>query len=287
VIVIASLIAVTAASWLFVLAGAGTGMSTLGMSGLDLALGGGMREAGSMKSGMSGGTMMGGPTMGSSMAGDGMSMSMAPAIWSATYAVIMFFMWWVMMIAMMLPAASPTILLFARIHGKQKARGQTYVPAGVFALGYLSAWAFFSVVAVAAQWALEGAGLLNMMMVTTVPWLGGALLLAAGVWQFTPWKQACLRHCRSPLSFLLTRWRQGWGGAFAMGVEHGAFCLGCCWFLMALLFFGGVMNLYWIGGLALFVLVEKLVPAGHWFGYAVGAMLSVWGAWMLDGAFAL
>ncbi len=251
VIVIAILVAVTLGSWLFVLGGAGTGMSTLGMTGLDLAAGGGMR------------------------------MAFTATAWSPGYAVVMFFMWWIMMVAMMLPSASPTVLLFARIHRKQRERGEAHVPAIVFGGGYLTAWAGFSIIATAAQYGLEQAGLLNMMMVSTVPWLGGGLLIVAGLWQFSPWKQACLNHCRSPLSFLMTRWRTGWKGAFVMGLDHGAFCLGCCWFLMALLFFGGIMNLWWIGGLALYVLAEKTVPAGHWLGYGLGAILTAWGAWLL------
>jgi len=245
------LVAVTLGSWLFLLAGAGTGMSTIGMTGADLATGGGMRQA----------------------------FAMAP--WSPGYALVMVCMWWIMMIAMMLPSASPTVLLFARIHHKQREQGEAYVPASVFALGYLAAWAGFSLVATAAQWALESIGLLNTMMASTVPWLGGGLLIAAGLWQFSPWKQACLNHCRSPLSFLMTRWRAGWKGAFVMGLDHGSFCLGCCWFLMALLFFGGIMNLWWIGGLALYVLAEKTVPAGHWLGRGLGAILTVWGGWLL------
>jgi predicted metal-binding membrane protein len=254
VIVITILVAVTFGSWLFLLGGAGSGMSMLGMTGLDLAAGGGMR----------------------------MALQMEP--WSPAYAVVMFCMWWVMMIAMMLPSASPTVLLFARIHHKQRERGEAYVPASVFILGYLAVWGGFSLIATAGQWALESIGLLNPMMVSTVPWLGGGLLIVAGLWQFSPWKQACLNHCRSPLSFLMTRWRQGWKGAFVMGLDHGAFCLGCCWFLMALLFFGGIMNLWWIGGLALYVLLEKTVPAGHWLGYGLGVVLTAWGTWMLASA---
>ncbi len=254
VIVIAILVAVTLGSWLFLLGGAGTGMSTLGMTGLDLAAGGGMRMALQMES------------------------------WSPGYAVVMFFMWWIMMIAMMLPSASPTVLLFARIHRKQRERGEAHVPASVFILGYLAVWGGFSLIATALQWALESAGLLNPMMVSTVPWLGGGLLIVAGLWQFSPWKQACLNHCRSPLSFLMTRWRPGWKGALVMGLDHGIFCLGCCWFLMALLFFGGIMNLWWIGGLALYVLLEKTVPARHWFSYGTGALLTGWGGWILAAA---
>jgi predicted metal-binding membrane protein len=123
------------------------------------------------------------------------------------------------------------------------------------------------------------------MLVGTNVVFGGALLFAAGVYQLTPIKRACLRHCRSPLTFLSTHWRQGARGALRMGLLHGAYCVGCCWFLMGLLFFGGVMNLYWIAGLALFVLFEKVVPAGHWLGYAVGIALLVWGSVTLIGAF--
>ena len=119
------------------------------------------------------------------------------------------------------------------------------------------------------------------MLVSTNSIFGGALLVAAGVYQLTPIKHACLRHCRSPLAFLRTHWRPGARGALRMGLAHGAFCVGCCAFLMGLMFFGGVMNIYWIAGLALFVLFEKTVPAGHWLGYAAGVALLVCGAGML------
>jgi len=109
------------------------------------------------------------------------------------------------------------------------------------------------------------------------------VLIVAGVYQLTPWKHACLRHCRSPFQFITQYWRTGTWGAFRMGIDHGAFCLACCWFLMALLFVGGVMNLYWIAGLALFVLLEKTIPAGHWLGSLTGIGLMVWGAWLLVG----
>jgi hypothetical protein len=123
------------------------------------------------------------------------------------------------------------------------------------------------------QWGLERTKLLSPMLETTNMWLGAGILAAAGLWQLTPIKRVCLQHCRSPLSFLLGRWRPGRRGAFRMGLEHGAYCLGCCWFLMALLFFGGVMNLYWIAGLAVFVLLEKTLPLGHWVGRLAGVLL--------------
>jgi predicted metal-binding membrane protein len=122
------------------------------------------------------------------------------------------------------------------------------------------------------------------MMSTTSVWLGAGILIAAGLWQLSPIKHICLRHCRSPIAFLAGHWRDGRDGAFCMGLQHGAYCLGCCWFLMALLFFGGVMNLYWIAGLAAVVLFEKLMPLGHWLGYAAGLGLTGWGVYLLTTA---
>ena len=218
------------------------------------------------------------------LAGAGMSMAdmaMAPAVWTPGYAVLMFFMWWVMMVAMMLPSAAPMILVFATINRKQRETGHPHVDTSIFVLGYLAAWAGFSLVAVILQWVFEQTGILSPMLVATNMVFGGVLLLAAGIYQLTPIKHACLRHCRSPLTFLSTHWRRDAHGALSMGLLHGAFCVGCCWFLMGLLFFGGVMNLYWIAGIALFVLFEKTVPAGHWLGYATGVALLVWGAGLL------
>jgi predicted metal-binding membrane protein len=210
-----------------------------------------------------------------------MASMMAPAVWTAGYAGIMFTMWWVMMAAMMLPSAAPILLLFARISRKEKSAGRPFIPTGIFAAGYLIAWGAFSAVATGLQWAFEQLGLLSPMMVTTSYSLGGAILLAAGVWQLTPIKGICLRHCRSPMGFFVQSWRPGRGGAFRMGLEHGSFCLGCCWFLMGLLFFGGIMNLFWIAGLAAFVLLEKTVPMGSWIGRIVGVGVAAWGVLLL------
>jgi predicted metal-binding membrane protein len=202
---------------------------------------------------------------------------MRPAVWTPAYAVLIFAMWWVMMVAMMLPSAAPMLLLFARVNRKDKAAGAPLVPIALFAAGYLLVWGGFCVVASALQWGLESARLLSPMLVTTNHWLGAGILIAAGLSQLTPLKAVCLRHCRKPLGFLLGSWRSGRLGALRMGLEHGAFCLGCCWFLMALLFFGGVMNLYWIAGLAVFVLLEKTIPLGHWLGRVAGVVLVAWG----------
>ncbi|MEO7704246.1 MAG: DUF2182 domain-containing protein [Thermoflexales bacterium] len=208
-------------------------------------------------------------------------MAMTPAVWTPAYAALMFSMWWVMMLAMMLPSVAPILLIFARISRRERAAARPWVPTGIFAVGYLAVWAGFSAVAAFLQWGLETTGLLSSMMMTTQPWFGAALLIAAGLWQVTPIKRACLSQCRSPVTFLANHWRDGISGAFRMGLVHGAYCLGCCWFLMALLFFGGVMNLLWIGGLAAYVLMEKLLPLGHWLGYAVGLGLILSGAWVL------
>jgi predicted metal-binding membrane protein len=259
VIVVTALTAVIALSWAHLLAGAGMGMSAFEMTRMSqLGMAERMSEVGMACMAM-----------------------MTPVVWTLGYAVLMFFMWWVMMVAMMLPSAAPMILLFATVNRKQRETGHPHVATSIFAVGYLVAWAGFSLIAMILQWGLERTGILSPMLVGTNVIFGAVLLLAAGVYQLTPIKHACLRHCRSPLAFLSTHWRRGTRGALRMGLVHGAFCVGCCWFLMGLLFFGGVMNLYWIAGLALFVLFEKTVPAGHWLGYATGVALLIWGAGML------
>ena len=257
--VVGALTAVIVASWLYILAGAGMGMSAFEM------------------------TAMSGSPAPAPM--DRMAMAMTtPAAWSIGYAVVMLLMWWIMMVAMMLPSAAPMILFFAAINRKQRERAAPFVPTGVFAAGYVLVWGGFSVAAVALQWGLERSGLLSPMMVSTSAVVGGLLLLAAGIYQLTPLKDACLRHCRSPLSFIMGRWRPGRRGALMMGIEHGAYCTGCCWVLMALLFYGGVMNLYWIAGLAILVLLEKVAPAGHWVGRVSGVGLTLWGGAVLAAA---
>jgi predicted metal-binding membrane protein len=246
-VVVVALVSVVGVAWLWIMLGAGTGMSVM--------------------------------TLGSSS--DGMARMMTPAVWTVGYASIMFSMWWVMMAAMMLPSAAPILLLFARINRKEKAVGRPFIPTGIFAVGYLVAWGGFSALATGLQWALERLGLLSPMMSTTSYWLGGAILLAAGMWQLTPIKGICLRHCRSPMGFLVQSWRPGRTGAFRMGLEHGTFCLGCCWFLMGLLFFGGIMNLLWIIGLAVLVLLEKTGPMGSSIGRIVGVGVASWGVLLL------
>ena len=188
-----------------------------------------------------------------------------------------FVMWLVMMAAMMLPAVLPMVDVFAAVSRQRHHGSRAYARTTLFVGGYLIAWSGYSAVATAAHWLLERSGLLDTMMRSTSDLLAGGLFLAAGLYQWTPLKQACLRRCRSPLEFVLTHWRKGAAGAFIMGTRHGLYCVGCCWMLMLLLFVGGVMNIAWIAGLAAFVLLEKLAPAGGWVSRAAGAGLVLWG----------
>ena len=218
--------------------------------------------------------------------GHEMAMDIAPAgSWSATDALLAGGMWAVMMVAMMLPGAAPMILVFATVNRKRRlggeADGAPYVNLGLFVLGYLAVWSAFSVGAALAQWGLRTAALLSEDAMRAGPVAGALILLAAGVYQLTPFKYACLARCQTPLGFLLSEWREGNGGTLVMGLRHGLFCLGCCWALMALLFVGGVMNLAWVAAIAGFVLVEKLVPAGRVVSWLSGGALLAWGVWAL------
>jgi predicted metal-binding membrane protein len=269
-VVITALVTVIVAAWLYLLAGAGMGTSAFDMTAMTRTPTG-MTQPGADIPGMARGEGPSGAMQDMAIA------AMATMTWTPGYAVLMFFMWWIMMMAMMLPSAAPMILLFAMVNRKQREKGAPYVATGIFAAGYVLVWGAFSLVAVGAQWGLERSGLLSATMASTSAMLGAGLLIAAGIYQLTPLKHACLRHCRSPIFFITHHWRPGNPGALRMGLEHGAFCTGCCWFLMALLFYGGVMNLYWIVGLALFVLLEKTIPAGHWLGRITGVLLIAWG----------
>ena len=200
--------------------------------------------------------------------------------WSARYFGAMLVMWALMMAAMMLPSAAPMVLLHARISGERDSP-QALSANASFVLGYVAVWALFSVGATLLQWGLSEAALLSPMMQATSRTLAAGLLIAAGLYQWTPLKQSCLTRCRSPLEFVMSHWRAGRRGAFVMGTQHGAYCVGCCWVLMLLLFVGGVMNLAWIAALAAFVLVEKLAPGGHWAGRVAGLALVAWGLFEL------
>lgn len=182
--------------------------------------------------------------------------------WTPTHFVFMFLMWAIMMVGMMVPSAVPMTLIYAALARKAARQGTPIAPTAAFVWGYVVMWCLFSFGATLAQWVLHQTALLSPMMVTSSEGLGAALLMIAGIYQITPWKDLCLQHCRSPAHFIAEHWRTGVSGAFRMGLEHGAFCLGCCWALMGLLFFGGVMNLLWIAGITLFVFFEKVLPFG-------------------------
>jgi predicted metal-binding membrane protein len=200
--------------------------------------------------------------------------------WTWRDAILMFLMWAVMMVAMMTPSATPAVLLFALHSRKLRQQDRPYAPAGAFLAGYLLVWTAFSLVATFAQWTLQQAALLSMMMEPIGKVLPGVVFLAAGLYQWTPLKQSCLRHCRSPLSVVIEHWKPGIGGALAMGMRHGAYCTACCWFLMALLFAAGVMNLLWVALIAVLVLVEKAAPRGAVVARIAGLLLAAAGIWL-------
>jgi predicted metal-binding membrane protein len=204
---------------------------------------------------------------------------MHPWSWMEFGALVV--MWAVMMFAMMMPAAAPMILTFATVHRRRAAAAEPSVATVIFVLGYCVVWIGYSVAAAAGQTALHAAALLSSGMVATTPLLAGGLLIAAGVFQWTPLKRACLAACRSPLSFLMSRWRDNAGGAFVMGLRHGLYCLGCCWALMGLLFVAGVMNLFWVAAIAVIVLVEKVAPRGETVGRVAGLGLTAAGVLLL------
>jgi predicted metal-binding membrane protein len=190
---------------------------------------------------------------------------------------LIFMMWAVMMIAMMVPSASPMIETYARIARARS--GASAYNVWLFAAAYIVVWALFSTAATAGQIALQHATLITRGFRTT-PLISGIILAIAGLYQLTPLKQVCLGHCRSPIGFFMTEWRDGAAGAFKMGLKHGAFCVGCCWMLMALLFVLGVMNLLWVAAISVFVLLEKVTPYGR-------AIARITGVAMLVSGFAL
>jgi predicted metal-binding membrane protein len=249
-VVIGGLVLVCGFAWVFVLAGAGTGMSIAAMSTWQFPP----------------------PMVQPAMAG----------AWTAIYALAMLAMWWVMMVAMMLPSAAPVMLLHARTvrHGQRRGRMPAGpVPTVWFLAGYLLVWLGFALAAVALQWALERIGALSgAQFWSQSRWLSAGVLALAALYQISPLKRMCVAHCRAPAEYLAAHWRPGASGALRMGIGHGVFCVGCCWALMALLFVGGVMNVVWIAALTGIVLAEKLLPAGVAVGRVTAGVLAVWAA---------
>jgi predicted metal-binding membrane protein len=235
-------------AWAYVWSGAGTGMSALDTTALVLF------------PHLQSGTM------------DDMAM---PFDWRTAIA-----MWWVMMIAMMTPSATPLVMLHARTAGRAPASGiPAWLASALLVTGYLAAWLAFSIAAAALQRALLPSGLLSPMMLwSRSAVLSAGVLALAGAYQLSPLKQRCLSQCRTPVSFIALHGRPGALGAFTMGVRHGAWCVGCCWMLMALLFVGGIMNLAWIAALSVLVLIEKVAPGGVAVSRITGGILLAWAA---------
>ncbi|MBI2186554.1 MAG: DUF2182 domain-containing protein [Acidobacteria bacterium] len=213
----------------------------------------------------------------------GPSAWMMAATWDLRYVLLIWAMWGVMMAGMMLPSASPMLMLYGTMARRGPSAGSAVAGVVAMAGGYLLVWLLFSAGATLLQAVASRLLLLTPMMEAANPWAGGVLLFAAGLYQFTPLKATCLRACRSPLSFIMQRWRAGALGALRMGVAHGRYCLGCCWALMLLLFAGGVMNLWVITALTAFVLVEKLAPFGVHSARLAGVALIGLGLWMVVG----
>jgi predicted metal-binding membrane protein len=211
--------------------------------------------------------------------------AMIPALqpWTTVEFVLAFIMWSVMMIGMMTLSAAPMILLYARVGRHAAVRGRPFAASGWFAGGYLLAWVGFSLFATTVQWAVERLALLTPMMAASSGVLGGSILIVAGVYQWTPLKDACLTQCQTPMAFVQRHggFRSDARGALALGLRHGLYCIGCCWALMALLFVGGVMNVLWIAAITIFVLVEKIIPANGIISRVAGAALVAGGVWML------
>ena len=205
------------------------------------------------------------------------------APWSLTDAILMFLMWAIMMVGMMVPSATPMVLLYARVVRRNVKKVEPIVHTSAFFTGYLIIWTAFSIAATTLQWILEQLALLLPMMVSSSSIFAGLVLLAASVYQWTPYKDACLKRCRSPVWFLSTYWRDGADGAFRMGLAHGTYCLGCCWSLMMLLFVGGVMNLLCIAAITIFVLFEKVTPWGRGIGRIGSVLLGLAGIILLVG----
>ncbi|SPA43333.1 Metal-binding integral membrane protein-like protein [Cupriavidus taiwanensis] len=238
------IVVIVALSWGYLWTGAGTGMSALDMTAVTLfphRLPGGM---------------------------GGMDTPLSTVI----------LMWWVMMIAMMTPSAAPVVLLYRRVLRHHDTSGGGSVATSILLLaGYLTAWLAFAIGAAWLQLALQPTGLISAMMLwSKSAFLSASVLLAAGVYQFSPLKHACLAQCRSPAAFLVAHCRPGAAGSFLLGLRHGAYCVGCCWVLMALLFVGGIMNIVWIAALSVVVFVEKVLPGGERAGRVLGVLLIAW-----------
>ena len=210
---------------------------------------------------------------------DGLSMPQFNQ-WTLNDLVSALLMWSVMMVAMMLPSAAPMILVFSAVNKKRLGDGREFVPTYIFVIGYILIWIAFSLFAASLQWLLHSLLILSPELKIISPMASSTILILAGVYQFTPIKNKCLKNCQNTFGFVTEYWREGKKGAFIMGLRHGLYCLGCCWVLMSLLFVAGVMNLLWVALIAVFILIEKIVKVGNWLSSTLGTLLITWGFWM-------
>ncbi|RDL49400.1 hypothetical protein BLJAPNOD_00501 [Ensifer sp. M14] len=272
VIVAISLLALTGITWLYILWLAASMGATAIMPASGDALSGGI----AMDMG-TGGEMDMSPGAMASMT------DVAVRPWSAATFAYAFVMWAVMMIGMMMPSATPMILLYARVGRQAALDDKPFAATGFFAGGYLSAWVLFAALATSGQWLLEEALLLTPMLASASRILSAVILISVGLYQWTPLKDACLRQCQAPFLFIQNHggFRRDAGGACRLGLLHGFYCVGCCWALMALLFIGGVMNVLWIALIAIFVLAEKVVPGGRMLSRIAGTLIVMAGLWQL------
>jgi predicted metal-binding membrane protein len=211
--------------------------------------------------------------------------NLAPLLrsWTVADFTLIFVMWTVMMVGMMTPSATPMLLIYARVARQAAIDGRPLASTGWFATGYLLSWSAFSFAAAIAQGTLAHFAWLTPMMSSASDRIGGGVLIAAGVYQFTSFKNTCLTQCQSPFAFIQAHggFKAGQSSAIRLGFRHGLYCIGCCWALMALLFVVGVMNTFWIAAIAVFVLVEKVIPEGKWIARASGAGLAMTGIWLI------
>ena len=208
------------------------------------------------------------------------AMPMTPS-WTVVDFVLLFLMWLVMMIAMMTPSVAPLILLFTKVNRQRREQQNPFVNTSYLFIGYFVVWGGFSLIATLLQWLLQQVSWLNPDMIITNKIAGSIILVAAGVFQFTPLKQTCLSFCKSPLEFIFKHWKEGKKGAIKMGIKNGVYCVGCCWVLMVLLFVSGVMNILWVALIALFVLIEKVSAKSKWISFAAGSLLIIYGLLIL------
>jgi len=277
VIVAASLAALTVIAWTYTLWLAAA-MSGDGMSMSGPGMGADMRMDPAME--MDGMEMDAGdaPSLGTVL-------GISPRPWSPVEAGVTLTMWVVMMVGMMLPSATPMILLYARVGRQSRKEGKPFAATGFFAGGYLLAWVGFALAATLGQWLMEGT-LLSPALASASRIFSGAVLIVAGLYQWTPLKDACLSQCQTPIVFLQRHggFRRDPAGAVGLGLRHGLYCIGCCWALMTLLFVGGIMNVLWIAAIAIFVLAEKVFFPGRLLSRIAGTLLIAAGLWQLISA---